>query len=37
MQTAAIKRDSAGHEILTFRLNQYAIDLAKPLLPSKAP
>jgi hypothetical protein len=37
VQTAAIERDSAGHEILTFRLNQYATDLAITVAAKQGP
>jgi hypothetical protein len=37
VQTAAIERDSAGHEILTFRLNQYATDLAIAVAAKQGP
>jgi hypothetical protein len=37
VQTAVIERDKAGHEILTFMLNQYATDLAIEVAAKQGP
>jgi hypothetical protein len=37
VQTAAIAHDNAGHEILTFMLNQYATDLAIEVAAKQGP
>jgi hypothetical protein len=37
VRTAAIARDNAGHEILTFELNQYATDLAIEIAGKQGP
>jgi len=37
VQTAAIARDNAGREILTFKLNQYATDLAIEVAAKQGP
>jgi hypothetical protein len=37
VQAATIEHDSAGHEILTFRLNQYATDLAVAVAEKQGP
>lgn len=37
VQAATIERDGAGHEVLTFRLNQYATDLAVTVAGKEGP